>query len=101
MKHLRLSRVIHTMSRSIHTNLTPTMYLFHHHGVEIDTKSLKHSDAIFPIEWSANKESKIDSWNIELYKSRIKTKWLSQTFVFSDTMESTQSYTKQNALTLA
>lgn len=30
----------------------------------------------------------------------IKTKWLSQTFIFSDCMESTQTFTKENALNL-
>ena len=84
-------------------------------------QSIDYLDPIFPVKWSRdsnNTKNKNDSlnenkikkqeeekntnksWNNELYKSMIKTKWLSQTFAFSDCMKSTQTFTKELSLIL-
>ena len=96
------------MAQSNNVSLSSAAYLFHHENIQIDTDSLKHHDPIFSVKWtgkskavnsnsdaSLNESQSFVSWHIRTFRSALNTKWLGQTLVFSESMESTQTFTKQ------
>lgn len=93
------------MSASLQTTTDPnktsdslsSVHVYHKHKQFEQPKDLKFDGTMNIAQWSNINSKDLKDWNISLYHKTLNTKWLSQMFLFSDNIESTQNFIKSNS----